>query len=167
MKKSNKNHLLLIDYVKNNQEKFYRTAYMYTKSKDDALDIVQEALLKALKSSHTILESKYIATWFYRILINTSITYINNRKVTCPLEFISETLKSKETNENENIDLYTALEKLDDLEKSIIMLRYFEDLKFKDIALVTGLNINTLKTRTYLILDKLKLQLECEVNNFE
>jgi len=167
MKKSNKNHLLLIDYIKKNQEKFYRTAYMYTKSKDDALDVVQEAVLKALRSSHTIVESKYIATWFYRILINTSITYINKRKVTYPLEFLSETLKAKETNEIDNIDLHNALEKLDDEEKSIIILRYFEDLKFKDIALVTGLNINTVKTRTYVILDKLKLQLECEVDDFE
>lgn len=167
MKKTNKNHLLLIDYIKVNQEKFYRTAYAYTKSKDDALDVVQDTVVKALKSSHKILESKYIGTWFYKILINTSITHINKRKVTLPIYSLNETLKAKESNFTDNIDLHEALEKLDDEEKSIIILRFFEDLKFKDIAAVTGLNINTIKTKTYLILDKLKLQLECEVDDFE
>lgn len=167
MKKTNKKHILLIGYIKENQEKFYRTAYSYTKSKDDALDVIQEAVLKALNSSHTITEERYIGTWFYRILINTSLTYIKKRKITYPIEFVSETLKAEEKNEAEKIDLHSALEKLSDEEKSIIILRFFEDLKFKDIAVITGLNINTIKTKTKVILGKLKLQLEYEVSDFE
>ena len=167
MIKSNKNYLLLIDYIKKNQEKFYRTAYMYTKSKDDALDVVQEAVLKALKSSNGIRESRYIPTWFYRILINTSISYIKKRKNEYPLEFIQEGLEAKEIRTDDNLDLYRAIDKLDESEKTIIILRFFEDMKFKDMANITGLNINTLKTRTYQILGKLKIELNSEVDDFE
>lgn len=167
MKKTNKNHVLLIDYIKKNQEKFYRTAVVYTKSQSDALDVVQDTVLKALKASHTIKESKYIGTWFYKILINTSITHINSRKVTYPLEFVSEKLVAKEANNIEKMDLHNALSTLDEMEKSIIILRYFEDLRFKDIAEILDLNVSTVKTRTYVILEKLKVQLDCEVYGVE
>lgn len=167
MKSTHKNHILLIEYIKTNQNNFYKTAYMYTRSKDDALDVVQDAVLKALKASGAIKESRYIGTWFYRILINTSLTFIKRRKVTYPLEFVEDKLVSKEVQTADQIDLHNALGKLDDLEKSIIILRFFEDLKFKDVAEILGLNINTVKTKTYVILDKLKLQLECEVYDAE
>ena len=165
MHTKNKTHMLLIDYIKSNQNKFYKVAYMYTKSKEDALDVVQEAILKALKSSNSILQKEYLSTWFYKILINTAITYINRRKITYPLEFASEIVSDKAIEKAEILDLYDAIDKLDEIEKSIIILRFFEDLKFKDISDITGLNINTIKTKTYVILDKLKIQLECEVDD--
>ena len=64
----------LTDYIVQNQERFYRLAYSYVKNSDDALDIVQEAITKALAYRS---EVKYIKTWFYRIVVNTAITYLN------------------------------------------------------------------------------------------
>lgn len=149
----------LVNYIKENQDKFYRVAYSYTKSKDDSLDIVQEAIYKALKSSKQIKEEKYMSTWFYRILINTSISYLKSSKATLNLDLLDKPI-SETKNKDEIIDLYDALDSLSSDDKSLVILRYFEDLKFKDIAEITNLNINTVKTRTYQILDKLKLKLE-------
>ena len=61
---------ILIDYVKENQEKLYRIAFSYSKDEDASLDIVQEAIAKALKNINKLKEEKYLKTWFYRILIN-------------------------------------------------------------------------------------------------
>lgn len=81
---------ILIEYIKDNQEKLYRIAFSYSKNEEAALDIVQEAITKALKNINKLSEESYIKTWFYRILINESLQYIrkNKRILTYELEAI-------------------------------------------------------------------------------
>ena len=81
---------ILIDYVKENQEKLYRIAFSYSKDEDASLDIVQEAIAKALKNINKLKEEKYLKTWFYRILINECLQDIkkNKRITTCELQEI-------------------------------------------------------------------------------
>ena len=45
---------------------------------------------------------------------------------------------------------------------TIIRLRFYEDLSLKEISLVTGCNLNTVKTRLYTGLKKLRVSLEGE-----
>lgn len=67
---------LIENYTIENKEKLYRIAFSYTKNKEDALDIVQESVLKALKSANTLKTPQYIKTWYYKILTRTAIDYI-------------------------------------------------------------------------------------------
>ena len=53
----------------------------------------------------------------------------------------------------EDIDLKRALDLLTYDQRVIITLRFFEDMKIKDIAEITGENINTIKTRLYKALE--------------
>jgi RNA polymerase sigma-70 factor (ECF subfamily) len=57
------------------------------------------------------------------------------------------------------MDLYEALEVLKPEERSFIILKFFEGQRFKDIAEVLSLSENTVKSKFYRILNKLKLQL--------
>ena len=59
-------------------------------------------------------------------------------------------------------ELRTILNQLDHKSKTIIILRYFEDLKLEDIADILGDNLNTVKARLYRSLKKLRLNLEAE-----
>jgi len=59
----------------------------------------------------------------------------------------------------ENIDLRRALDAMDERDKAVIELRYFEDMKLEDIARVLGENPNTVKSRLYRGLKKLRLEL--------
>lgn len=52
-------------FVENNQERFYRIAYTYVKSREDALDVIHDAIVKALQSYHTLRRPEYAKTWFY------------------------------------------------------------------------------------------------------
>jgi RNA polymerase sigma-70 factor (ECF subfamily) len=149
----------LIEYIKSNQENIYRFAYSYVKNEQDALDVVQEAVYKAIKSIDGLKKTEYYKTWFYRIIINTSLTYIKkNKKYILMDSVISETVEMPD--QGENIDLYDAIEGLKDDYKSIITLRFFADMKIEDIASITNLNINTVKTRLYKALKILKVQVE-------
>lgn len=68
-------------YILANQKLFYRLAYTYVRNADDALDIVQESIYKAFLSIHKLKNPNSIKTWFYRILVNTSLDLIRkNRK---------------------------------------------------------------------------------------
>ena len=54
-------------------EKLYRLAFSYVKNEQDAMDVVQESVYKAMKNASQIKEKKYIKTWLWRIVINTAV----------------------------------------------------------------------------------------------
>lgn len=147
---------LLVDHILKEQEKFYKIAYSYVKSREDALDIVQDTIEKALKSYHKIKQPEYLSTWFYRVLVNTAMNHIKSKKAVVMLD---ASLESGYLDQN-HLDLYDALDLLNPEDKTLIILRYFEDLKFHDIAEIMSLNINTIKTRHKNILSHLKIQLD-------
>ncbi|MCW0720537.1 sigma-70 family RNA polymerase sigma factor [Clostridioides difficile] len=147
-------------YIIDNKDSFYRIAYSYTKNEEDALDVVQEAMYKALYSAENIKEVNYIKTWFYKILVRTSIDFIRkNRKYNnmTDIDLIDET---GEYDKYTDLDLRRALEELPIEYKSIIILRFFEDLKIEEVAIILDENVNTVKTRLYTALKKLKLKIE-------
>lgn len=149
------------NYVIENKEKYYRLAYSYVKNKEDALDIVQESIYKAISSLSTIENPEYIKTWFYRIVINTSLDFLRKQKKIIITD--DETLEFYSPGADDNygdIDLQKALEELPPNYRSIIILRFFEDLKIEEIADILELNINTVKTRLYSALKKLRISLE-------
>ena len=71
---------ILTEYVTENKEKFYRMAFQYVKNEEQALDIVQDAIIKALTNLHKLKNEEYIKTWFYRILINECLQAIKKNK---------------------------------------------------------------------------------------
>ena len=147
-------------YIIDNKDSFYRIAYSYTKNEEDALDVVQEAMYKALYSVENIKEVNYIKTWFYKILVRTSIDFIRkNRKYNnmTDIDLIDET---GEYDKYTDLDLRRALEELPIEYKSIIILRFFEDLKIEEVAIILDENVNTVKTMLYTALKKLKLKIE-------
>ncbi|MBH7538273.1 sigma-70 family RNA polymerase sigma factor [Clostridioides difficile] len=147
-------------YIIDNKDSFYRIAYSYTKNEEDALDVVQEAMYKALYSVENIKEVNYIKTWFYKILVRTSIDFIRkNRKYNnmTDIDLIDDT---GEYDKYTDLDLRRALEELPIEYKSIIILRFFEDLKIEEVAIILDENVNTVKTRLYTALKKLKLKIE-------
>lgn len=76
----------LAAYLVANQEKFYRLAFSYVRSQEAALDIVQNAVVKGLEHAESIREMAYIKTWFYRILVNESLSYMKKYGREVPLE---------------------------------------------------------------------------------
>lgn len=154
-----------IDCVQENQDRFYRLAYSYVKNKETALDIVQSAIYNGLRAIHTLNEPQYVKTWFYRILVNACVDELRRSKRLVPTapQDLPEGVVPESVCREELLDLYQALETLDPKSKTIIVLRYFEDMKIGDIAEVLGENLSTVKTKLYRALEKLKVQLEGEV----
>lgn len=150
----------IVDYVIRYKENHYRLAYSYVKNVDNALDIVQESILKAISSMDSLRNSNYIKTWFYRIVVNTSLDFLRRQKgvIVVDEEILSQ-YDSGVIDKYQNIDLQMALEDLPDKYRSVIVLRYFEDLKIEEIAEILDENTSTIKTRLYKALEKLHIKM--------
>lgn len=148
----------LIQYILTNQERFYRLAYSYTRNQEDALDAVQNAVCKALEAYENIRNTGAIKTWFYRILVNESLQILKQRQKNAPLEDAEEQVYCEKAYNREDMD--GELNRLEPEVQTIIRLRYFEELSLKEIAQVTGRNINTVKTKLYRGLKALKENME-------
>ncbi len=162
-----KDNELVISFIKENEEKLYKVAYSYVKNPDTALDLVQDSIVKALQKRHTLKHPEYLKTWFYRILINECLMFIRKNKKIVYLENLDVYFNepSLSSLENNNIDLYHAIDHLSPQLKTIILLRFFEDMKLEEIARITGVNLNTIKSRLYKALKILKIDMEGELND--
>ncbi|ALP89241.1 sigma-70 family RNA polymerase sigma factor [Clostridium butyricum] len=149
-------------YIIENREYYYRLAYSYVKNEADTLDVIQESIIKALISIESLKEIEKVKSWFYKIVIRTSIDYIRKNKKYNDMIDISEIINNGKSDQYKDLDLYKALDELDETYKTIIILRYFEDMKINDIADILDENPNTVKTRLYAGLKKLKIDIgEC------
>lgn len=148
---------ILIDYVKKNQEKLYRIAFSYSKNEETALDIVQEAITRALKNINKLKNQEYVKTWFYRILVNECLQYIkkNKRIITCELQEIENKIVWNDNISIDGIGVYKYVQTLNEKLKTVIILRFFEDMKIDEIAQITKTNVNTVKSRLYRGLEEL------------
>ena len=148
----------LINYIKENEDKFYRIAFSYSKNEDAALDIVQEAIVKSLNHINKLKNEEYVKTWFYRILINECLQYIkkNKRIITYESQEIENKIEWNDDISINGIDMYKYIQNLNKKLRTVIILRYFEDMKIEEIAKITKTNISTVKSRLYKALEILK-----------
>ena len=133
-------------------------AYTYVKNREDALDIVHDAIVKALQKVHQVKNPMYLETWFCRILINQSLSFVRRRKNTLNLEEVKPF--SREEDWTGRVSLYDAIDRLPPKLKTVILLRFFEDRPFEEIARITAQKESTVKARVYKALQLLKLDME-------
>ena len=142
-----------------NYDKYYRLAYSYMKSEQDALDVVQESAYKAIRDCGQVKEQRYIGTWLYRIVVNTALDALRRRGREVALEEWQENSWQPSYG---GLELWEILDRLDEKERTVVVLRYFHDLKLEDIAGILGENVNTVKARLYRTLKKMRMELEPE-----
>lgn len=143
-------------------ESLYRLAFSYVQTEADAMDVVQESACKALEAYKKIQSEDYIKTWLYRIVINTSIDTLRKRKkesVGIENYMLDETIAISE-DAYTNLELMDLFNLLNEKDRTVVILRFFEDMKLDDISTITSESVNTVKTRLYRALKLLKIQYE-------
>ncbi|GFI61507.1 RNA polymerase sigma factor SigV [Clostridiales bacterium] len=153
----------LVTYIIENQDKFYRLAFSYVKNQDDALDIVQNSVCKALTYYEDLRNENAIKTWFYKIVLNESFALLKSKK---RLVLTNESgcceIPYEEKQFEIHDDLYTQIDHMEEDTQNIIKLRFFEEFELNEIAQVLGMNLNTVKTKLYRGLRALKISIEKE-----
>lgn len=129
-------------------DRLYKEAYLRCKHEEDAKEIVQETIYKAYRNIKSLKEPKYFKTWLSKILINVSNDYMRKNGM-IELEHDENDYVKKVHNHDQieiKIDLYNAMDELEDKYKDVIILRYIEDLKIEDISKILERPVNTIKT---------------------
>ncbi|MCU6707316.1 RNA polymerase sigma factor [Paenibacillus sp. J5C_2022] len=162
MKKAQKGHeKAFLNIFRQYEKDIYRMAYVYVKNKEDALDVVQEVAYQSFKQIHTLQKPEYVKTWLMRIAINCAINTHNKNKKVVPLKDRQEDLLvSEEKDITLSISLQHMMNVLQDEEKSIVVLRFYESYTFKEIADLLNIPLGTAKSILYRALAKLRNELK-------
>ncbi len=149
-------------FITQNLNNAYRFAYIYVNDPQTAEDIVSDSVVKALKSIRQLKNPVVLKTWFYTIISNTARTYLrqNNKVVYMDDEMLEKQIGAVET--NSSVYFESIIQNLPPDLKTILVLRFFEEMKFREIARILNTNENTIKTKFYRALKILKLEMEGE-----
>jgi RNA polymerase sigma-70 factor (ECF subfamily) len=149
----------LTDIYAAKRRDMYFTARVMLGSKEDAEDAVQDAMLRIFLNIRNLKNPKAINSWIFRVLHNSCVDIIRKQshaadKVTSPESPLfdiadedgavePETLMSvNETSE----ELYEAIRALPEKSREALVLHYFGDMKYRDIARMTNTSIKTVST---------------------
>lgn len=144
-------------------------AQRFTKNNDDADDLVQDTLLKAIRYANLYKDGTNLRAWLFTIMRNT---YINSYRVNTTKRNIIQTkedlssldfLLSASANHAENQfiseDIYKALKKLTP-DYHIPFIRYVEGFRYYEIAEELNIPLGTVKTRIHVARQLLKRNLK-------
>ena len=97
-------------------------------------------------------------------MINECFLYYRARKHASYEELQEDLLPdlSYTTDPCEQLDLRQAIDALEEKDKALIILRYFEDKKLEEIADILNENLSTIKSRLYRSMKKLRIRLQEE-----
>jgi len=133
--------------IKNNKEYLYKMAFLYVKDEQDALEVIHETVYRGFLNIEKLKKAKFFNTWITRILINVSIDFLKKKGKNEMLDESTPIIKEKcEISTEEKLDLYNAIDLLNDNYKTVIIMMYFNDMKIKDISKVMETPENTVKT---------------------
>lgn len=139
----------------------YRRIFLFVLSvvKNEAVaeDITQETFVKALVGLSD--ENKNVVAWLYKVANNLCMDWFRaeNKTDEMPEDLVSDfSVSDKYIKDEENRELYKAINTLGELDRRIITLFYFSGLSQREIASVTGLSFVNVRVRMDRARDKLK-----------
>lgn len=144
--------------IKQESDKLYKTAFLYVRNKEDALDVLQETVCKAFVGVHKLKEPKYFSTWLIKILIRTAYEVLHKKKKTVLTgeAFFHQLTDNTRIQPEQDLDLTYAISHLEQNYQTVIVLFYFHDLSIKTISEKMQKPEGTIKT--YLHRAKIELR---------
>ncbi|REE81693.1 RNA polymerase sigma-70 factor (ECF subfamily) [Lutibacter oceani] len=139
------------------QERLYWHIRKFVISHEDADDVLQNTFIKVYKNLHNFKQNSSLHTWMFRIAYNESMNqlYKNGKIKFLDIEDQNENsinkLQADSYFEGEEIQirLQEAILKLPKKQQEVFKMKYFDDLKFREISEISGVNEATLKSAYY------------------
>ena len=159
------------ELVERYKKQAYYVAYDLMGTHEDAEDISQEAFIKVYRSIGSFRGEAQFSTWLYRIVVNLCISE-KRKKSSKDMEYFGDTIP-EEAHHAQDIDpsdhpekalqsqkiqehIREALDKLPSQQKTVFVLRFYQDLSLKEIGRVMKLSEGTVKSHLFRTLRKLR-----------
>lgn len=153
---------IVLDYLMENKDVIYRIALFHVKNEADAYDVVSEASIKAITKCNALKKPEAIKSWFYRILIRCIYDSTNRKKRFLPINEEAQISLDSDT----FTDKLSFLEIIDHLPpkyQTVIVLRFYENLTFKEMAKILRLPQSTVKSRVNKAIELLRKEVHEDV----
>ena len=145
-------------------DEIYKFLYRRMGNKAAAEDVTQDTFIKFIKNLPYYKEKNKLKSFLFTIAINTSNDFFRRHKQEASLPSLDnagdEITKDETEQKEEALIVRQAVLSLPDVQRDVIILRFYHDLKIKEIASVQKVPIPTVKTRLRRALKALK---ECEL----
>ena len=156
------------EIVRNYSERLYWHVRRFVCSHEDTDDLLQEIFIKIWAALPSFRGEAQLFTWLYRIATNETLNYLRKQKVRASLRFQSLDAEMERRidedpyfNGTEAQRLLTkAIARLPEKQRIVFSLRYYEEMKYEDIAAITGTSVGALKASYHIAYEKLKAEFQ-------
>ena len=160
----------------------YRLALQMLRNPDDAMDVVQDSLLRFFKNLHRFDPERPVKPWLFQIARNRALDLLRRRKVRKHdsiddrddegnLRFQLLDPKADPEGDARAIHLqahiWNTLEQLSENQREILVLRDYQDLSYAEIAEILKIPIGTVMSRLHGARKKLRSLLEADLKNLD
>ena len=150
---SSSRNMAFNELVNRYQERLYWHIRRIVIDHDDADDVLQNTFIKAFKNLDKFREDSQLFTWLYRIATNESLTFLKKKKknVFVSMDEVSHQLSSTLESAPElsgdaiQLKLQRAILTLPAKQRLVFNMKYFDEMKYEEIAQVTGTSVGALK----------------------
>jgi RNA polymerase sigma-70 factor (ECF subfamily) len=158
--------------VERYKERAYMIALGFVRSPENAMDLSQDAFVKAYRAMRSFRTGAEFYPWFYAILRNVCFNYLRRAKVRNEssldaareygFDVVDGAPNPSVNAEREELHrlIMRELAHLDPVHREIILLRHYEELTYKEIAEVLGCPIGTVMSRLYAARRALRARME-------
>jgi len=155
---------LLVDTYK---ERLYWHIRKIVISHDDSDDVLQNTFIKVFKNLNNFKGDSQLYTWMYRIATNESLSYLKSKSIRSRLnnenmhQQMVDRLQADVYFEGNDIQLklQKAIAQLPEKQKLVFNMRYFDEIKFKDMAKILDTSEGALKASYHIAVKKIQKKL--------
>ena len=136
------------------RDRLFRHAAYILKDQQEATDVIQEVFIKAMREKRFFDDDFKMKAWLFRVTSNLCFNIRRDRKrrsailETVPRAKHAKAVQHEMVFQNETqTQVFEALDELSDNHRAILMLRYYQDLSYAEIAQVLDIKLGTVMSR--------------------
>lgn len=144
--------------VREHKSTIYTVCYMFSKNQNEVDDLFQEVLLNLWRGIEHFKGESKLATWIYRISLNTCISADRKKKkhATETLSKQADIYAATDEAETRQIQmLHKRVHRLRPFDRAIVLL-WLEGLPYDEIGAITGISAKNVSVRLVRIREELK-----------
>jgi RNA polymerase sigma-70 factor (ECF subfamily) len=163
------------ELVDRHKKKVYYLAYDITGDHHEAEDVSQEVFVKVFRSLNTFRRDAKISSWLYKITVNASLDSLRKKpsRPDAPIDILEKVdVGDNALGGRTDLDperraeslllqrhISQALQKVSPKERSVFVMRHYNDLKIREIAEVLNISVGTVKALLFRAIKKLRKEL--------
>lgn len=150
--------------VQKYQERLYWHIRKIVVNHDDADDVLQNTMIKVWRSLKDFRSDSGLYTWLYRIATNESLTFLKQKKKKSFAPWVDVENKLSESLESDpwfsgdeiQLKLQKAILKLPEKQRIVFNMKYFDDMKYEEMAKILGTSVGALKASYHHAIKKIE-----------